>query len=86
MTLAQLLGVSVTTVSGRHLGRVYDVRGELGETSLRITGLVVGGAGFAERLGLGAARRRERLRTDDVISWNEVVTADIHGVVVRDRA
>jgi sporulation protein YlmC with PRC-barrel domain len=83
--VSQLLGSRVTTVSGESLGRVFDVRGELGAETLRVTGLVVGQLGVLERLGIGSPGRSERLRTDDVVPWEQVVTADIHGVVVRDR-
>ena len=66
------------------LGRVHDLRGELAPGALRITGLVVGGSGVLERLGIGAPRSGARIRTKDVIPWDAVVRADRRGVVVRD--
>lgn len=85
MRLSELLGLDVHTESGDHIGRVYDVRGELTPRTLKVTGLVVGRAGMLERLGLGARRRSERLRTDDVIAWRDVLRADRRGIVVRDK-
>ena len=57
MRLSELLGLEVQTESGESLGHVYDVRGELGARSLRVTGLVVGKLGLLERLGIGAPGR-----------------------------
>jgi sporulation protein YlmC with PRC-barrel domain len=84
MRLSDLLGREVRTESGNVLGHVHDLRGELGRDSLRITGLVVGGLGVLERLGIGAPRSAARIRTKDVIDWDAVVRADRRGVVVRD--
>jgi sporulation protein YlmC with PRC-barrel domain len=82
--LTDLLGVPVTTESGEELGRVHDVRAELGSRSLRVTGLVVGGAGLLERLGLGAPRSTARLRAHDVVLWSAVIRADRRGIRVRE--
>jgi sporulation protein YlmC with PRC-barrel domain len=84
MKLSDLLGVSVHTESGERLGHVHDVRAELTASSLRITGLVVGGMGLLERLGLGAPESQDRIRSHDVVPWSAVVRADRRGVVVRD--
>ena len=84
MRLSEILGSEVRTESGDSLGHVYDVRGELGARSLRVTGLVVGRRGLLERLGIGAPHRRERVRTHDAVPWSAVVRADKRGVVVRD--
>jgi sporulation protein YlmC with PRC-barrel domain len=86
MRLSALIGARVVTESGESLGRVHDVRAELGSRSLRVTGLVVGGAGVLERLGLGAPRSRLRIRAKDVVGWEDVVRADRRVVVVRDGA
>jgi sporulation protein YlmC with PRC-barrel domain len=86
MRLSDLLGVPVRTESGESLGRVHDVRAELGARSLRVTGLVVGRLGVLERLGLGAPRTPLRVRTSDVVPWSAVVRADRRGVVVRSGA
>jgi sporulation protein YlmC with PRC-barrel domain len=83
--LSELLGLDVRTESGDHVGRVHDVRAELTPRTLKVTGLVVGRLGLLERLGIGAPRRGQRLRTDDMIPWRDVVRADRRGVVVRDE-
>jgi sporulation protein YlmC with PRC-barrel domain len=82
--ISALLGVEVRTESGEQLGHVHDVRANLTSSSLRITGLVVGGFGLLERLGLGAPRAGVRLRAHDTVPWSAVVRADRGVVVVRD--
>jgi sporulation protein YlmC with PRC-barrel domain len=82
--LSQLLGQKVRSESGKHLGRVHDVRAELRPRSIAITGLVVGRLGYLERLGIGAPETRGRSLRQDVIAWSDVVRADARGVVVRD--
>ena len=82
--LSELLGTSVRTESGRQLGCVRDVRAELRPRSVAITGLVVGGSGFLERLGIGAPESRGRNLRRDVVPWSAVVRADAGGIVVRD--
>ena len=84
--VSDLLGTKVHTESGRKLGRVYDLRGELTSRSLRITGLGVGGLALLERLGIGAPESADQIRTTDVIPWSAVIRADRRGVVVRDDA
>jgi sporulation protein YlmC with PRC-barrel domain len=84
--LSELLGLRVRTESGESLGRVHDVRAELTPRTLKLTGLVVGGLGVLERLGIGAPTSTARLRGKDVIDWKDVLRADRRGVVVRDRA
>jgi sporulation protein YlmC with PRC-barrel domain len=84
MRLSELLGLEVRTESGHKLGRVHDVRADLGARSLRVTGFVVGGLGLLERLGIGSPRSRHRIRVDDVVPWSAVVRADRRGIVVKD--
>jgi sporulation protein YlmC with PRC-barrel domain len=84
MKLSDVLGLSVRTESGERLGRVHDVRAELSSRSVRVTGLVVGGLGILERLGLGAPSSALRIRSDDVLEWSRVVRVDRRGVVVKD--
>jgi sporulation protein YlmC with PRC-barrel domain len=84
--LSELLGLDVRTESGDHIGRVYDVRGELTPRTLKVTGLVVGRLGLLERLGIGAPNAAERLRSENLVAWKDVVRADRRGVVVRDGA
>jgi len=83
--LSELLGVKVSTPSGRSLGRVHDVRAVLEEDGgLVVTGVVVGKLGVLERLGVAAIGRGERLRGDDVVAWRDVLEAGPHGVIVRE--
>jgi sporulation protein YlmC with PRC-barrel domain len=82
--LTNLLGVEVRTESGRTLGHAHDIRGELTASTLEVTGVVVGGLGALERLGLGTPRSAARLRSDDVVPWSAVVRADRRAIVVRD--
>ena len=86
MRLSELIKLPVRTESGASLGRVYDVRGELTPRTLEVTGIVVGRLGLLERLGLGAPTSAARLRTRDVIPWQDVIRADRRGIVVGDRA
>ena len=83
MRISTLIGARVRTEEGEQLGRVHDVRGELGPRSLKVTGLVVGKLGLLERLGFGAPRSGVRIRSRDVVPWKDVVQADRRGVVVR---
>lgn len=85
MRLSSLLGVPVRTAAGVSLGRVHGVRAELRAGAAVVTGLVVGELGLLERLGIGAPRRRERLRGGDVVPWEDVLQAGPHRIVVRDR-
>ncbi len=82
--LGELLGAPVRTEDGESLGRLFDLRAELGKHSLRVTGIVVGKGGFLERLGLGAPTAGKRIRTHDMIPWSSVVRADRRGIVVSD--
>jgi sporulation protein YlmC with PRC-barrel domain len=86
MRFTDLLGTEVATESGGTLGRVHDLRAELTPRTLKITGLVVGSAGFFERLGIGAPESGARLRTRDVVPWSAVLRADRNRIVVRDDA
>lgn len=84
MKVSDLLGVPVRTESGEHLGRVHDLRAELGTGAPKVTGVCVGRLGLLERLGIGAPTSAARVRTHDVIAWTDVVRADRRGVIVRD--
>jgi sporulation protein YlmC with PRC-barrel domain len=83
VNVSDLVGLPVQDEDGGSLGRVHDVRAELRPRSLVVTGLVVGTWGLLERLGLGAPRSGVRIRSHDVVPWQDVVRADRRGVVVR---
>ena len=85
MRLSELLGLEVRSESGESLGKVHDVRGELRSRSLRITGLVVGGPGVLERLGLRVTGDPSR-RSKNVVPWTSVVRADRRGILVKEQA
>ena len=85
MRLSELLGANVETAAGRSLGHVHDVRARLADDGeLVVTGLVVGRLGLFERLGIGAWERKERLRSRDVLGWEQVESAQPGRVVVRE--
>jgi sporulation protein YlmC with PRC-barrel domain len=83
VNVSDLLGARVLTEDGTSLGRVFDVRADLRPRSLKVTGLVVGKWGLLERLGLGAPGSGVRIRSHDVVPWQDVVRADRREVVVR---
>ena len=77
-TLSSLLRRKVVTESGRPLGRCYDLRGELTQTKLRVTGLCVGRRAWLAHLGI---RRHDSHTT---IPWDEVVRIEGKRIVVRE--
>ena len=85
MRLSEVIALPVRTESGVSLGHVHDVRAELTESELRITGLLVGRIGLLARLGLGAPDATERLRSREVLPWSSLVRVDRRGVVVSDE-
>ena len=79
-TLSSLLGRDVVTESGRSLGRCHDLRGELAESKLRVTGLCIGGSGLRDRFGIGGHDRHQ------TVPWSAVVRIEGRRIVVRDDA
>jgi sporulation protein YlmC with PRC-barrel domain len=75
-TLSSLQHRKVVTESGRTLGRLYDVRGELTPRTLTVTGLVAGRRGFLEHLGV--------VKRVECIPWDDVVRIEGKRIVVRD--
>jgi sporulation protein YlmC with PRC-barrel domain len=92
MLLSDLLEARVVNESGDVLGRVHDVRARvLGRRrpdghELRVLGLVIGGQGLRDRLGIDVRRHREPIADRDLIEWERVVAVDRDAgrVVVRD--
>ena len=80
-TLSSLLRRKVVTEGGRSLGRCYDVRAELTQSSLKVTGLVVGGRGLVEHFGL---RHGARVRGGNPVPWEAVVRIEGDRIVVHD--
>jgi len=87
MRLSELLNRKVVTESGRQLGRVHDVRAELSDGRLRVTGLAAGELGLLERFGIGThgsgGPGRAKVHGHAVIPWERVVRVGAE-VVVRD--
>jgi sporulation protein YlmC with PRC-barrel domain len=79
-TFSSLQKRKVQTSSGRSLGRCHDLRGELTETTLRVTGLCVGRTGWLAHLGI---RRHSR---HSVIPWEDVIRIEGKRIIVRDAA
>ena len=82
MRLTDLLGSEVVTEDGESLGKVHDVRVRRlrrprpDGCELSVTGLVVGGLGLRERLGLDAGRTGAPIADRDVIEWQRVDSID----------
>ena len=87
-TLSSIRRRKVVTESGQKLGRCHDVRGELGASRLRVTGLVLGRTGRLEHFGIGAQASASsvRVRDTDVIPWEHVVRFEEDRIVVTDSA
>jgi sporulation protein YlmC with PRC-barrel domain len=87
MRLSELLNREVVSESGQRLGRVRDVRGELVEGRLRVTGLVAGKLGILERYGIGThgsgGPGEAKVHGHPIIPWERVVLVGPK-VVVRD--
>lgn len=82
MLLSDLLEAEVRTKDGESLGRVHDVRVEKMQRRsseghrLKVVGLVTGGRGLRERLGLDASRTSQPIVDREFIEWDRVVDVD----------
>ena len=76
--LSSILHRKVVTESGLELGRCYDVRGELGSSSLRVTDLCVGRHAFFEHFGVARHDRHHE------VAWSSIVRFERNRIVVRD--
>jgi len=87
MRLSELLKREVVTESGLSLGKVHDIRGELGNGHLRVTGLACGPLGFLERYGVGTGGTggpsQAKVHGHSVVPWARVLRVGAK-VVVRD--
>jgi sporulation protein YlmC with PRC-barrel domain len=85
-TFSALRGREIVTESGLKLGRCHDIRGELTQSSLRVTGLVLGRQGRLEHFGIGAqaSASSARIRNVDIVAWEAVVRFEGDTIVVRD--
>ena len=87
MRLSELLNRQVVSESGLRLGRVHDVRGELVEGRLRLTGLIAGKLGILERYGIAThgsgGPEQATVHGHPVIPWERVVHVGSE-IVIRD--
>ena len=87
MRLSEFLRREVVSESGLRFGHVHDLRGELEDGRLRVTGLVVGGLGFLERFGVGtggsSGANKAKVHGHAAIPWEQVVRVGSE-IVVRD--
>jgi sporulation protein YlmC with PRC-barrel domain len=87
MRLSELLKREVVGESGRRLGRVHEVRGELVGDRLRVVGLVAGEVGILERYGVGThgsgGPDQAKVHGHPMIPWERVVHVGTK-IVVRD--
>jgi sporulation protein YlmC with PRC-barrel domain len=87
MRFSELLDRKVVSESGLSHGKVHDIRGELEEGRLRVTGLVCGSLGFLERYGIGTGATggagQAKLHGLSAIPWERVVRVGAE-IVVRD--
>jgi sporulation protein YlmC with PRC-barrel domain len=87
MRLSELLNRKVVSESGQQLGRVHDVRGELVDGHLRVTGLAAGKLGILERYGVGThgsgGPGQAKVHGHPVIPWARVVRIGSE-IVIRD--
>ena len=87
MRLSQLLNREVVTESGRTLGHVHDIRGQIEGRRLAVTGLVAGELGLLERYGIGTdghgGSDQAKAHSHDIILWSRVLSVGSQ-IVVRD--
>jgi sporulation protein YlmC with PRC-barrel domain len=87
MRLCQLLNRKVVTESGRTLGRVHDIRGQVVGRRVAVTGLVAGELGLLARYGIGVDSRggptQAKAHSHDIIPWNRVLHVGSQ-IIVRD--
>ena len=75
-TLSSLIGRLVVTENGERLGRCHDLSAELTATTLHVTALCVGQAGYLDRLGI-----RSRKHTE--IPWTSITKIEGKRIIVR---
>jgi sporulation protein YlmC with PRC-barrel domain len=79
-TFSSLQKRKVETESGRPLGRLHDLHGELSGSKLRVTGLCVGGKSWLAHLGVRSHDQHT------VVPWEAVVRIEGKRIIVRDNA
>lgn len=92
MLLSQLLEAEVVDEAGKALGRVHDVRvGRLERRTpdghrLKVLGLVIGGRGIRERLGLDTHETERAIVDRELVEWERVreIDTDERRIVVSE--
>jgi sporulation protein YlmC with PRC-barrel domain len=79
-TFSSMLGRTVETESGRHIGRCCDMRAVSSRGTPRIDQLVVGRRGRLEHFGIGTPKGQ----APDAVPWEAVVRIEGDKIVVRD--
>jgi sporulation protein YlmC with PRC-barrel domain len=79
-TFSSLQKRNVETESGRHLGRCHDLRGELTDSKLRVTGLCIGRKEWLAHFGLRSHDQHT------VVPWDAVVRIETERIIIRDDA
>jgi sporulation protein YlmC with PRC-barrel domain len=89
MRISELLNREVVTESGRRLGRIHDVRGELRGNRLLVTGLIAGKRGILERYGIGThgsgGPGQARVHGQEMIPWDRIVRVGLEITVTDER-
>ena len=93
MLLSDLLEARVVNQDGERVGRVHDVRVRALERrtadgyAFRVLGLVIGGRGIRERLGIDTARTPHQIVDRAFVDWGDVVSVDgrVGEVVISGR-
>jgi sporulation protein YlmC with PRC-barrel domain len=83
---SDLTGCVVRSESGQRLGRVHDLRLEVGHGGApRLSGLVIGRAGMLQRLGVTSSSRSDPIVDGRVIPWRSITRLDEGSITVRDE-
>jgi sporulation protein YlmC with PRC-barrel domain len=90
MRLTSLIGTPVVEETGEQLGRVHEVRAEIQGSlkhpgEVRVTGLLVGRAGWMQRL-IRAGQRRDLGPAPEagLVDWSRAEQVQPDGIVIRE--
>jgi sporulation protein YlmC with PRC-barrel domain len=83
---SDLTGCVVRTESGQKLGRVHDLRLQVGrDETYRLTGVVIGRAGMLQRLGVPGATGPDPVVGGTLVPWEAITRLEEGAITVRDR-
>jgi sporulation protein YlmC with PRC-barrel domain len=84
---SDLTGCVVRTESGQKLGRVHDLRLQVGrDETYRLAGVVIGRGGMLQRLGVTSAPRPDPVVGGKVVPWHAITRLEEGSITVRDEA